>query len=87
MQDEKLSVPQRIFSIKNTSMDKTGGIQPGDFVTYVPTYGEKERGRVKSLNASGTGAFVVYHCNNEWDRYQHYTAALTDITDLKKGWE
>ena len=30
---------------------------------------------------------VVYHCNNDWDNYRNYTAATTNIIDLKIGWD
>ncbi len=60
-------------------------IKPGDFVHYIPRgVGEMENGRVKSIN--GDTAFVVYKCNNEWDRYQEYTGAGTDISHLSLGW-
>lgn len=60
-------------------------VKPGDFVHYIPGgVGEMENGRIKSIN--GNTAFVVYHCNNEWDRYQEYTGAGTDISHLSLGW-
>ena len=27
--------------------------------------------------------FIVYHCDNNWDNYQNYTAAATDPRDLE----
>jgi len=30
--------------------------------------------------------FIVYHCDNNWDNYQNYTAAKTRKCDLQKGW-
>lgn len=59
----------------------------GDKVTYTPEYGEKEIGVVKSFNDSGSIAFVVYKCNNNWDHYMDYTGASTSILDLKMGWD
>ena len=45
---------------------------------------ENELGRVKSLCDDNKSVFVVYKCNNEWGNYQNYTAAKTNISDLKK---
>ena len=30
--------------------------------------------------------FVVYHCGDDWDRYQNYTATLTPVNSIHKGW-
>ena len=30
---------------------------------------------------------VVYNCNNNWDNYQNYTSALTNVRDLELGWK
>ena len=59
-------------------------IRKGDKVTYCPSHGAKEKGKVKEVR--GNIAFVVYHCDNEWHRYKEYTGAATNITDLKPGW-
>jgi hypothetical protein len=61
-------------------------LKPGDKVTYTAPHGAKENGIVKSLNDSGTTAWVVYHCNGEWERYFDYTGAATNIQDLTVGW-
>lgn len=53
-------------------------LQVGDFVKY-----KGQKGRVKEL-VSSLLVRVVYHCNNEWDNYQDYTAALTPINQLEK---
>ena len=58
-------------------------LRPGDRVTYVAP-GRRERGRVKRI-ADG-GAFVVYHCDGNWERFEDYTAALTRAEDLELGW-
>jgi len=44
----------------------------GKWVTYLPTM---ERGRIRSWN--NKYIFVVYHCNEEWDRYFDFTGAAT----------
>lgn len=61
-------------------------MKEGDYVHYAPGYGKKENGRIKSIKEDGTGAFVVYHCAGEWERYKDYTGALTDLSDLHMGW-
>lgn len=59
--------------------------KPGDKVTYVPAYGKPEPGVVK-LVPDDEHVFVVYHCDNQWHRYQDYTAARTERNDLVRGW-
>lgn len=61
-------------------------IKPGMKVHYAPLYGDKENGIVKALNHDNTRAWVVYHCNKEWHRYDDYTGQSTNIKDLKIGW-
>jgi len=63
----------------------------GDKVHYQPDhYGERfENGIVKRIpdfSFNGDNVWVVYHCNDEWDRYQEFTAAITRLEDLKLGW-
>lgn len=62
-------------------------LNPGDKVTYTPTYGPQERGVVKSISGDPDYVFVVYHCGGEWDRYSDFTAARTRVQDLKRGWD
>ncbi len=48
----------------------------GKWVIYQPTIkGKPEEGRIKSWGSEVI--FVVYRCNNEWDRFQNYTAQAT----------
>lgn len=63
-------------------MNKT--FKNGDNVTYFPKHGDPQRGIVKE--ARDDIAFVVYHCNGEWNRYENYTGQATNISDLKHGW-
>jgi putative NIF3 family GTP cyclohydrolase 1 type 2 len=42
---------------------------------------ETETGRVKSWN--DTYIFVVYKCDQQWERFQDFTGAATDPQDLK----
>jgi len=44
----------------------------GRWVTYTDDTGQIQRGRLKSFDA--VHAFVVFHCNDDWDNYQNYTA-------------
>jgi len=61
-------------------------IKEGSHVYYTAPHGAIENGIVKSINESGTAAFVVYKCNEDWDNYKDYTAQHTIIGDLSEGW-
>lgn len=65
-------------------MTETITFKKGDSVTYCPAYGAKEKGVVKEVREDI--AFVVYKCNGEWHRYEEYTGAATNISDLKPEW-
>jgi hypothetical protein len=56
----------------------------GDKVTYFCA-GRREKGIVKRVVDDKT-VKVVYHCAEEWDKYEHYTAASTPVSNLLKGW-
>lgn len=62
----------------------TQEIKAGKKVHYTAPHGKKENGIVKSVDENI--AFVVYHCDNDWDKYFDYTGAATNLTDLKYGW-
>lgn len=57
----------------------------GEDVHYVG-HNKTENGRVKEIDYGQQTAFVVYHCNNDWNNYRNYTATLTNLSDLKIGW-
>lgn len=59
--------------------------KPGDLVTYV-SHNKIEHGRVKSLS-DDKHVFVVYNCAGDWDHYEEYTAARTEVADLLDGWQ
>lgn len=59
-------------------------IEEGSYVHYIPDHGEIENGRVKLLGK--TFAFVVFKCNNEWERYEDYTGQRTPLIQLHLGW-
>ena len=53
----------------------------GKWVEYRSSGGEKvERGKIKSWNDKFV--FVVYSCNEEWDRFQDFTGESTRPEDL-----
>lgn len=63
----------------------------GEKVHYIPFIGcdpsKYEDGIVKSHPEHTTeSVFVVYNCAGEWKDYKNYTAALTPVSMLKKGW-
>lgn len=43
--------------------------------------GELEKGKIKSWNDNFI--FVVYKCDNQWDRFQDYTGCATSPDDLE----
>lgn len=54
----------------------------GKWVKYTEYFGAKPQfGRIKSWNDKLI--FVVYSCNNEWDRYQDFTGEGTPPNRLK----
>lgn len=61
-------------------------IKAGSYVTYTAQHGKQEKGIVKSITEDGQAAFVVYHCNDDWENYYNYTGARTELTNLHYGW-
>lgn len=61
-------------------------INIGMKVHYTSPHNSKENGIIKEINESKTAAWVVYNCNEEWDRYFDYTGQYTNIQDLTPGW-
>lgn len=63
----------------------------GDKVHYQPYHYPKdewENGIVKKVNPQmDHSVFVVYKCGGLWDHYEDYTAALTNVRDLKPDWK
>ena len=63
----------------------------GDNVHYQPDHYSKsewENGMVKEIREGRLdGVWVVYNCDDNWDRYTEYTGALTKLRDLKLGWK
>ena len=82
--------------LKNKAMseikDKSTVFEPGDKVHYIASHlrnqplskHDVENGIVKRVTEAGV--FVVYHCAQQWDNYEDYTAALTEPENLKHGW-
>jgi hypothetical protein len=52
----------------------------GKWVEYCSATGQRERGRIKSWGT--TFVFVVFHCRDQWDDYERFTAAATLPEDL-----
>lgn len=79
-------------------MLKLSEVKVGDKVCYRPkdslSTGEFENGIIKEIPSFATDSSaygyncvrVVYNCAGEWDNYENYTAALTDVRDLEVGW-
>jgi len=64
-----------VINIKNLKKQDVG-----HWVTYTPSVGEQETGRIKSWNDKFI--FVVYKCAGEWDRFKEYTGVATSPEDL-----
>ena len=62
----------------------------GDKVYYQPAhfnYDEYENGMVKEIpDFTNDAVRVVYNCAGNWSNFKDYTSALTNIEDLKLGW-
>src|SRR5258705_11448244 len=52
----------------------------GRWVIYSAISLHSERGRIKDW--TDQLVYVVYQCNDQWDRFEEYTAAATDPEDL-----
>ena len=66
---------------------KMSEIRVGMKVHYVDTFARNcENGIVKGISQRSEAAFVVYHCDEKWDEFYNYTAALTMLRDLYPGW-
>jgi hypothetical protein len=70
---------------------KQSELKQGDKVHYIPFEdcddSQKENGIVKMIpDHTDFAVFVVYHWNGKSGDFRDYTAALTNLRDLKKGW-
>lgn len=52
----------------------------GEWVRYKPT---GEIGRIKQFDNNKRIAWIVYKANNDWKRFENYTAASTKYDDLE----
>ena len=63
----------------------------GDNVHYQTDHYSKsewENGMVKEIREGRLdGVWVVYNCDDNWNRYTEYTGALTNLRDLHIGWK
>lgn len=65
-------------------MIKISELKPSDigrWIKYHDGVGGIEQGRIKSWNDKYI--FVVYKCDNQWDRFEDFTAAATMPYDLE----
>jgi hypothetical protein len=63
------------------ALDSLNQTYVGRWVEYRDRFdGRPERGRIKSWNTKFI--FVVYRCNDDWDRFEFFTGVATDPTDL-----
>lgn len=63
----------------------------GTKVHYQPSHypeNKWENGIVKEVPTHTKNSLrVVYNCNGEWDRYEEFTSALTNLRDLHLNWK
>ena len=64
-----------MIAIKSLTTDDIG-----EYVIYRENSPEMERGRIKSWN--DRFIFVVFKCNNEWDRFKDFTGECVCPEDL-----
>lgn len=64
----------------------TEDVKTGIKVHYTSDEGVIENGIIKSFEKSKRLIYVVYNCDNEWERYYDYTGSMTYIDDLTLGW-
>lgn len=64
----------------------TEDVNVGVKVHYTSEEGKTENGIIKGYEDSRRLIYVVYNCDNEWDKYYNYTGAATYIGDLTLGW-
>lgn len=64
------------------------GFEVGDKVCYQPDYSKWENGIVRRIpDFCDDMVWVVYNCDGNWKEYYNYTAASTNVCDLKRGWK
>lgn len=67
---------------------KVTDIKKGDKVHFkADQFAKPENGIVKEVPENQKRwARVVFKCADDWDNYENYTAALTDVSNLHEGW-
>lgn len=65
-------------------MEEQEAFKVGDYVHYTPEHGPPENGRIKFMGSEY--ASVVYKCAGEWEKYDEYTGARTELSRLSRGW-
>lgn len=65
-------------------MKKLNKTDIGRILTYVEFDGSEQKGKLKAFDNEKQIAWIVYKCNNNWDRFKDYTAAATKYSDIKE---
>lgn len=76
----------KLCQIKVLKFQNYNFMKEGDFVHHHPIVGPIENGRIKAFSPSGEIAWVIYHCNNDWNNYMDYTGQDTRVDSLELGW-
>jgi hypothetical protein len=74
-----VSLQKNLFDMPEKPNDKPE-FKEGQKVTWR----FRDKGIIKSVVHSD--AFVVFHCENRWDRYFDYTGQRCNLSDLTDGW-
>jgi hypothetical protein len=64
-------------------IDKLTAADVGRWVVYRRAGGAKERGKIKGWTR--TFVFVVYHCDQHWERFEDFDSIATNPCDLDFG--
>ena len=87
----KSAVPKyrQIIDSVQKSIEKRH-LKKGDKVHYIPYpncgINEMENGIFKSVHPQTMAPMVVFHCGNDWENYEDYTAQSCTYTQLGEGW-
>lgn len=72
------------------TLDNRINLKVGEKVYYQPVHypdNQWENGIIKEIpKHTDTAVRVVFHCAGNWEEFQNYTGAMTNLRDLTLGW-
>lgn len=73
------------------NIQDTSKLRVGQKVHYQPDHYSNdkwENGMIKEIpDHTHNAVRVVYNCGGDWESFQDYTSALTNLRDLYSGWK